>query len=77
LPDETYKGSGTCTLKFKEAGDTLTDTWEEGSNLKETPYKITGGTGKYEGASGGDTYTCENLTDTLAGGRYKGTIKLP
>jgi hypothetical protein len=28
---------------------------------------------KYEGASGGGTYTSENLTDTLAGGRYKGS----
>ena len=29
-------------------------------------YKITGGTGKYQGASGGGTYLYENLTDTLA-----------
>jgi hypothetical protein len=77
MPDETYKGSGTCTLKFKEAGDTVTSTWEEGSNLKENPYKYTGGTGKYQGASGSGTYTYENLTDTLAGGRYKGTMQLP
>jgi hypothetical protein len=51
--------------------------WEEGSHLKEYPYKYTGGTGKYEGASGEGTYTSENLTDTLQWGRYKGTIKLP
>jgi hypothetical protein len=77
MPDESYKGSGTCALKFKEAGDTITDTWEEGSDLKDNPYKITGGTGKYKGASGGGTYTYENLTDTLAGGRYKGQVILP
>ena len=41
------------------------------------PYKNTGGTGKYEGASGGGTYTMEELTDTLLGGRFKGTIELP
>jgi hypothetical protein len=35
-----------------------------------------GGTGKYEGASGGGTYTLEELTDTLMGGTYKGTIQL-
>ena len=29
--------------------------WEEGSHLKEYIYKNTGGTGKYEGASGGGT----------------------
>jgi hypothetical protein len=77
MPDESFKGSGTCTEKFKEAGDTITDTWEEGSDLKDNPYKITGGTGKYKGASGGGTYTYENLTDTLSGGRYKGQLILP
>lgn len=77
MPDGSYKGNGTCTEKFKEAADTLTDTWQEGSDLKENPYKFTGGTGKYKGAGGGGTYTYENLTDTLAGGKYKGTIILP
>ena len=77
MPDGSYKGSGTCTKKFKEAGDTVTHTWEEGSDLKDNPYKFTGGTGKYEGARGGGTYTNEELTDTLLGGRYKGTIELP
>jgi hypothetical protein len=47
------------------------------SQLKEYPYKITGGTGKYEGASGGGTYIYENLTDILSGGTYKGQIVLP
>ena len=76
MPDESWKSSGTCTYTFK-SGDKMYDSWEEGSDLKEYPYKITGGTGKYEGASGGGTYTCENLTDTLCGGRYKATIQLP
>ena len=76
MPDGSYKGSGTCTVKFKKAGDTITHTWDEGSDLKEYPYKYTGGTGKYEGASGGGTYTIEELTDTLLGGRYKGTLEL-
>jgi len=52
------------------------DSWDEGSQLKEYPYKITGGTGKYQGASGGGTYIYENLTDTLSGGTFKGAIKL-
>ena len=52
------------------------DSWDEGSQLKEYPYKITGGTGKYQGASGGGTYMYENLTDTLSGGTFKGAIKL-
>jgi len=76
IPDGSWKGSGTCTVTFK-GGDTLQETWEEGSHLKEYPYKYTGGTGKYEGASGEGTYTSENLTDTLQWGRYKGTIQLP
>ena len=48
-----------------------------GSHLKEFTYKITGGTGMFEGASGGGTYTYEKLTDTLWGGRYKGELVLP
>ena len=53
------------------------ETWEEGSHLKEYTYKITGGTGKYENASGGGTYMYENLSDTIAGGTYKGQMVLP
>ncbi len=76
MPDGSWKGTGTCTVTFK-GGDTLSETWEEGSQLKEYPFKITGGTGKYQGASGGGTYFYESLTDTLAGGRYNGKIELP
>ena len=76
LPDESWKGSGTCTYNLK-GGDKIYDAFEEGSQLKEYIYKITGGTGKYQGASGGGTYIYENLTDRLSGGTYKGTIQLP
>ena len=76
MPDGSWKGSGTCTYTFK-GGDKVNDSWEEGSHLKEYTYKFTGGTGKYEGASGGGTYMYENITDTLAGGRYKGQLVLP
>ena len=76
MPDESWKGSGTCTDNYK-GGDTKTETWEEGSHLKEYTYKITGGTGKYQGASGSGTYIYENLTDTLSGGTYKGQMILP
>jgi hypothetical protein len=48
-----------------------------GSHLKEYTYKFTGGTGKFQGASGGGTYLYENITDTLAGGTYKGKLVLP
>ncbi len=76
MPDGSWKGSGTCNLTFK-GGDKLSETWEEGSHLKEYIFKITAGTGKYEGAKGGGTYFYESLTDTLAGGTYKGQIVLP
>ena len=76
MPDGSWKGSGTCVATFK-GGDTIDETFEEGSHLKESKYVYTGGTGKYQGASGGGTYTLENLTDTLQGGRYKGQIVLP
>ena len=78
MPDESWKGSGSCSYNFKDKSDDhLTDTWEEGSHLKEYTYKITGGTGKYKGAKGGGTYMYDQLTDTLSGGKYKGTLELP
>ena len=76
LPDGTWKASGTCVDKFK-SGDSITSSWEEGSHLKDYTYKKTGGTGKFKGATGGGTYMYENVTDTLAGGRYQGRIVLP
>ena len=76
MPDKSWKASGTCTHTYK-GGDTVSESWEEGSHLKEYPYKITGGTGKFQGASGGGTYIYENVTDTLAGGTYKEQLVLP
>jgi len=76
LPDESWKAAGTCTYLFP-SGDKIYDSIEEGSHLKPSVYKITGGTGKYKGASGGGTYSCDTLTETLCGGRYKGEIVLP
>jgi hypothetical protein len=76
MPDKSWEGSGTCTETYK-GGDKVNLSWEEGSHLKEYTYKNTGGTGKYEGAGGGGTYILEELTDTLLGGKYKGTIELP
>lgn len=76
MPDESWKGSGSCTLNFKDNGS-ITGTWEEGSHLKEYVWTVTDGTGKYKGARGGSTYTYDNLTDTLSGGRFKGKVELP
>lgn len=59
MPNESRKGSGSCTYKYKD-GDTVTDTFEEGSDLKEYTYKITGGTGKYKGSTRGGPYLYEN-----------------
>lgn len=75
MPDGSWKGSGTCTSNYNDGGK-LYQSFEEGSQLKEYIYTWTGGTGKYEGASGGGTYTSESLTDTLLGGRYKGQLVL-
>ncbi len=73
MPDGSFKAAGTCVYNYPD-GDKLFDSLEEGSHLKESKYTITGGTGKYEGASGGGTYLCDNLTDSLCGGRYKGKV---
>ena len=75
MPDESWKGNGTCTDNYP--GGKVHLTWEESSHLKEYTYIKTGGTGKYEGVKGGGTYMYQSLTDTLSGGRYKGTILLP
>jgi hypothetical protein len=75
MPDESWKGSGTCTLNLK--GGHVSATWEEGSHLKEYTYTYTGGDGTYKGASGGGTYTTESLTDRFGGGRFKGKMELP
>ncbi|HEX2447485.1 MAG TPA: hypothetical protein VHK26_04775 [Methyloceanibacter sp.] len=76
MPDGSWKGSGTCVSNYKD-GDKLYQSLEEGSYLREYIYKWTGGTGKYEGVSGGGTYMYESLTNTLSGGRFKGTIEVP
>lgn len=76
LPDGSWKAAGSCTATQK-AGDTVTITWEEGSHLKENPYRATGGTGKFKGVSGGGTYKYDQLTDTLFGGRYHSKWELP
>jgi hypothetical protein len=76
MPDESWKGSGSCTLNFKDKSS-ITGTWEEGSHLKEYTWTVTDGTGKYKGAKGGSAYMYDNLTDTLSGGKYRGTIELP
>jgi hypothetical protein len=69
MPDKSWKAAGTCTDNIR--ADKKYETWEEGSHLKGI------GTGKYEGASGGAPYTYENLSDTIAGGTYKGQFVLP
>jgi hypothetical protein len=76
MPDQSWKGTGTCTRNFK-SGDKITKTFEEGSRLKVNTYTITSGTGKYQGAKGSGTYTCDSLNDTLCGGRFKDKIQLP
>lgn len=75
MPDESWKGSGTCTLNLKDGH--VAASWEEGSHLKEYTYKYTGGDGKYKDASGSGTYKTDNLTDRFAGGRFKGKMVLP
>lgn len=76
MPDGSWKGSGTCT-DTHPSGDKIFLDWTEGSDLKEYPFKRTGGTGKFKGVTGHGTYKYDNLSDTLAAGWYKGMIVLP
>lgn len=75
-PDGSWKGGGTCIVDLK-GGDTISLTWEEGSDLNEYKYEYTGGTGKYDGVTGGGTYKTDALTTTLYAGRKKGSMLLP
>jgi hypothetical protein len=76
MPDGSWKGAGSCTDTYL-SGDKRYESFEEGSHLKEYIYKVTGGTGAYQGASGGGTYMYEKLTDALLGGRFKGKVQFP
>jgi hypothetical protein len=76
MPDQTWKGVGTCTDTYY-GGDKIYLSWEEGSHLNPYVYKKTGGTGKYQGVSGGGTYTYQNLTNNLSAGTFQGTVVLP
>ena len=84
MPDGSWKGAGIATETFEGEGTTYY-TWEEGSTLTENTYKYTGGTGIYEGVSGGGTYTLyEGVSGggpytpcTLQGCRYKDQIVFP
>ena len=79
-PDGRWKGAGIATETFEGEGTTYY-TWEEGSTLTENTYKYTGGTGIYEGVSGGGTYTNTYTYDigpgTLQGCKYKDKIVFP
>ena len=62
MPDESWKGSGTCTVQPSRRLETRYTTPGRRARTSRTyPYKITGGTGKYEGASGGGTCTIRQL----------------
>lgn len=77
MPDETWKGAGTCTRTYK-SGDKWFLKWEQGSQIKEGGVStITGGTGQYDGIKGSGTFVLENITDTMQGGTYKKTLELP
>ena len=76
MPDKSWKSKGTCTRNYK-GGDQVFDSFEEGSHLKDYTYTTTGGTGKYQGATGTGTYLYENITDSLGGSRFKGKLILP
>lgn len=76
MPDKSWNGSGTCVETKKDVG-TRTVTFEEGSHLKAFTYTFVSGTGKWAGIKGGGTYSNDQITDTLTGGRYKATLTLP
>lgn len=75
-PDGSWQANGTCLVTVK-AGDTVSIAWQEGSNLEQNTYQATGGTGRFQGVTGGGTYKYDQLTTTLFGGRYHSKWELP
>ena len=75
-PDGTWHANGTCLVTVKE-GETLSITWQEGSNLEANTFQATSGTGRFKGVTGGGTYKYDQLTTTLFGGRYHSRWELP
>ena len=76
MPDESWKSSGYCTWTFRD-GDTAFLKFWEGSDMEVSRYDWVGGTGRYTGATGGGTYTTEQLTDTLTANRIEEVMELP
>ena len=75
MPTAAGRAMALALITIKVARSTKAATRDRTS--MEYTWKYTGGTGKSEGASGGGTYFYESLTDTLAGGTYKGKLVLP
>ena len=77
MPDESWKGVRDLHLDILKVATSNTKPGRRVRTSRSTRSRWTGGTGKYEGAKGGGTYTYDNLTDTLSAGRYKGKMELP
>ena len=77
MPDESWKGSGTCTYTYKGGDKTKHDLGRgfppQGIHVQDIP--VAPANTKALVAAARTPY--EELTDTLLGGKYKGTIELP
>ena len=71
MPDESWKGQRDAAPYTHKGGETSKHDLGRGFPPQEYTYKNTGGTGKFEGASGGEhLHTLEELTkekETLMG----------
>jgi hypothetical protein len=76
FPDKTYKGNGYCTLTAAD-GSKLFQRWQEGTDMAEGRYETFGGTGKFEGAKGGGTYTVGEIPNGRGVSMWKGTTEYP
>ncbi len=75
-PDETYEVNGFCIYTYRDGSTDFEKFWET-SEMETGRYEVLGGTGKMAGATGGGTYTCNELTDTLSHCPFSGVTELP
>jgi len=76
MPDKSWKGSGTCTYTFK-GGDKLNDSWRRVRTSRNTRTRIPVERANTKALVAAARTPLRELTDTLLGGKYKGTIQLP
>ena len=74
-PGDRSTAQGRCAYTLQD-GEKIFLEWGHDQENPQPHYRWTGGTGRYQGASGGGTYALEQLDNGLSVGTFNGTLKL-